>query len=143
MIANNADIQSLLEAYESVCTSELIPEIVEIDNYEDPEISSIEIDSISNVESGVPETRELYRSDNITSTNRDDNNLIIKGSTRDKDIITIIKNLNNSEVTVDVASDNGANLFTYTGRNEGPDSYIQLPSGQGRFGILIKQQDVQ
>ena len=92
MIANNADIQSLLEAYESVCTSELIPEIVEIDSYEGPEISSIEIDSISNVESGVPETRELYRSDNITSTNRDDNNLIIKGSTKDKDIITIIKN---------------------------------------------------
>ena len=132
----------LLDAYSTVRTSSLITEIDERVDVDVPDIRKIEIDSISNVDTGIPTTRELYRSNNIITINSDDNNLIVKGKTSSDDIITILKNKNNDEVTIDVVSDGGANLFTYTGRNEGPDSYIQLPLTDGRFGLLIKQQDV-
>tara|TARA_R110002051_G_scaffold95700_1_gene165675 strand:+ start:290 stop:718 length:429 start_codon:yes stop_codon:yes gene_type:complete len=142
MVSNNSDITMLLDAYSTVRTSSLITEIDERVDVDVPDIRKIEIDSISNVDTGIPTTRELYRSNNIITINSDDNNLIVKGKTSSDDIITILKNKNNDEVTIDVVSDGGANLFTYTGRNEGPDSYIQLPLTDGRFGLLIKQQDV-
>jgi|SaaInlStandDraft_2_1057019.scaffolds.fasta_scaffold237858_2 hypothetical protein len=141
-MTDNKDIGMLLDAYKSVCETGLITEVDERTDYDVPVINKIEIDSISNIESGIPETSELYRSDDITSINRDDSNLEIKGRTVQDDIITIIKNTNNDEMTVKVVSDNGSNLFTYTGRNQGPDGYIQLPVTDGRFGIMIKQQDV-
>ena len=141
MIGSRPDIQYIVEAYDNICNSSVITEQGGED-IERPVISSIEIDSISNIETGVPETRSLYRSNNITSINADNNNLIVKGTTRDDDVITVMKNINNNEITIDVVSDNGANLFTYTGRNEGPGSYIELPLTNGRLGLMIKQQDV-
>lgn len=141
MIGSRSDIQYIIEAYDNICNASVITEQGGED-IERPVISSIEIDSISNIETGVPETRSLYRSNNITSVNADNNNLIVKGTTKDDDVITVMKNINNNEITIDVVSDNGANLFTYTGRNEGPDSYIELPLTNGRLGLMIKQQDV-
>ena len=141
MTGSRSDIQYIIEAYDNVCNVSVITEQGG-DDIDKPVISSIEIDSISNIESGIPETSSLYRSTNIISVNVDANNLIVKGETKDSDVITIMKNINNSEITVDVVSENGANLFTYTGRNEGPDSYIELPLTNGRLGLMIKQQDV-